>query len=115
MGRLRGISSDKRPTASENVVTKRNSLVMSEQGKQAITDAAELGRPVAYLALKDGTPVYDRTWQRIPDNTLAAVGGGGELGARPGNTRIYIPFASMLLILLVLNVFLWLFVWLFNR
>ena len=38
---------------------------MSEQGKQAITDAAELGRPVAYLALKDGTPVYDRTCQRI--------------------------------------------------
>ena len=38
---------------------------MSEQGKQAITDAAELGRPVAYLALKDGIPVYDRTCQRI--------------------------------------------------
>ena len=38
---------------------------MSEQGKQAVTDTAELGRPVAYLALKDGTPVYDRAGQRI--------------------------------------------------
>jgi uncharacterized protein YrrD len=28
-------------------------------------DPAELGRPVAYLALKDGTPVYDRTGERI--------------------------------------------------
>jgi hypothetical protein len=38
---------------------------MSEQGKHAVTDPAELGRPVAYLALKDGTPVYDRTGQRV--------------------------------------------------
>lgn len=38
---------------------------MSEQGKKAITDPAELGRPVAYLALKDGAPVYDRAGQRV--------------------------------------------------
>ena len=25
----------------------------------------ELGRPIAYLALKDGTPVYDREWNRV--------------------------------------------------
>ena len=40
-------------------------LAMSEQGKQVVIDPAELGRPVAYLALKDGTTVYDRTGQRI--------------------------------------------------
>ncbi|MDQ4032341.1 MAG: PRC-barrel domain-containing protein [Actinomycetota bacterium] len=38
---------------------------MSEQGKQPVTDPAELGRPVAYLALKDGTPVYDRSGRRV--------------------------------------------------
>ena len=40
-------------------------LAMSEQEKQVVIDPAELGRPVAYLALKDGTTVYDRTGQRI--------------------------------------------------
>ncbi|HEY2763633.1 MAG TPA: PRC-barrel domain-containing protein [Pseudonocardiaceae bacterium] len=38
---------------------------MSEQGKQSVTDLGELGRPVAYPALQDGTPVYDRTGQRV--------------------------------------------------
>jgi hypothetical protein len=38
---------------------------MSEQGKQAGTSTAELGQPVAYLALQEGTPVYDRTGERV--------------------------------------------------
>ena len=29
------------------------------------TNSAEFGRPVAYVALKDGTPVYDQTRQRV--------------------------------------------------
>jgi hypothetical protein len=40
-------------------------VVMSEQGKQAGTSTAELGQPVAYLALQEGTPVYDRTGERV--------------------------------------------------
>ena len=38
---------------------------MSEQGKQAEASTAELGEPIAYLALKEGTPVYDRTGERV--------------------------------------------------
>jgi hypothetical protein len=40
-------------------------FAMTEQEKQAVPDPAELGRPIAYLALKDGTTVYDRTGQRV--------------------------------------------------
>jgi sporulation protein YlmC with PRC-barrel domain len=38
---------------------------MSEQGEQAGASTAELGEPIAYLALKEGTPVYDRTGERV--------------------------------------------------
>jgi hypothetical protein len=38
---------------------------MSEQGKQAGTSTAELGQPIAYPALKEGTPVYDRTGESV--------------------------------------------------
>ncbi|MDQ3763639.1 MAG: PRC-barrel domain-containing protein [Actinomycetota bacterium] len=37
---------------------------MSER-RQEDMNSAELGQPVAYLALKDGTPVYDRTRERV--------------------------------------------------
>ena len=39
----------------------------------------------------------------------------GDIRITTGNTKIYIPFTSMLLISLVLNVLVWFFVWLFNR
>src|SRR2546423_8407897 len=39
--------------------------VVSEQARQAGTSIAELGRPVAYLALREGTPVYGRAGERI--------------------------------------------------
>ena len=53
---------------------------------------------------------------------LAWTGALSWLGNLPGdvrittaNARIYIPFTSMLLISLVLNVLVWFFVWLFHR
>jgi hypothetical protein len=39
----------------------------------------------------------------------------GDIRIVSGNTRIYIPFASMLLISLALNVLVWLFLWLFKN
>jgi uncharacterized protein HemY len=39
----------------------------------------------------------------------------GDIRIITGNTRIYIPFTSMLLISLVLNVLVWFLVWLFHR
>ncbi len=39
--------------------------VVSEQARQAGTSIAELGRPVAYLALREGIPVYGRAGERI--------------------------------------------------
>jgi hypothetical protein len=39
----------------------------------------------------------------------------GDIRISGGNTRIYIPITSMLLVSLALNALLWLFVWLFNR
>jgi hypothetical protein len=39
----------------------------------------------------------------------------GDIRIVSGNTRIYIPFASMLLISLTLNVLVWLFLWLFKN
>jgi hypothetical protein len=39
----------------------------------------------------------------------------GDIRIVRGNTRIYIPFASMLLISLALNVLVWLFLWLSRR
>jgi uncharacterized protein HemY len=39
----------------------------------------------------------------------------GDIRISSGNTRIYIPITSMLLVSLALNALLWLFLWLFNR
>jgi uncharacterized protein HemY len=39
----------------------------------------------------------------------------GDIRITTGNARIYLPFTSMLLISLVLNVLMWFFIWLFNR
>jgi uncharacterized protein HemY len=39
----------------------------------------------------------------------------GDIRISSGNTRIYIPITSMLLISLALNALIWLFLWLFNR
>jgi uncharacterized protein HemY len=39
----------------------------------------------------------------------------GDIRIVSGSTRIYIPFMSMLLISLILNVLVWLFLWLFRR
>jgi uncharacterized protein HemY len=39
----------------------------------------------------------------------------GDIRIVSGNTRIYIPITSMLVVSLVLNALLWLFLWLFNR
>jgi uncharacterized protein HemY len=39
----------------------------------------------------------------------------GDIRIVSGSTRIYIPFTSMLLISLILNVLLWLFFWLFKH
>jgi uncharacterized protein HemY len=39
----------------------------------------------------------------------------GDIRITTGNTRIYIPVTSMLLVSLALNVLAWFFLWLFNR
>ncbi|GAA1254123.1 hypothetical protein GCM10009609_16840 [Pseudonocardia aurantiaca] len=39
----------------------------------------------------------------------------GDIRISSGNTRIYIPITSMLLISLALNALIWLILWLFNR
>ena len=39
----------------------------------------------------------------------------GDIRIFSGNTRIYIPFMSMLLISLALNALIWLLIWLFHR
>jgi uncharacterized protein HemY len=39
----------------------------------------------------------------------------GDIRISTGNTRIYIPITSMLLISLALNALIWLFIWLFHR
>ena len=39
----------------------------------------------------------------------------GDVRISTGNTRIYIPITSMLLISLALNALIWLLIWLFHR